>query len=165
MAAHSHPSDPIANGGLFIGRRGEALPSPVWTPPGAGTTLLSRCVDHSLALVMLLLEVILVASVWGPQPVGWLWVASQVTYLTGSLSLGLLTGFVGMLATLGLTLAVLSRLDHAWKLTRRAAGCDQREGALERLFVAATVLAVPAFLFRLFVIAGPGSLIFPAQGG
>ena len=118
-----------------------------------------------LALALLLLEVVLVVSVWGPQPVGWLWVASQVTYLAGSLSLGLLVGFSGMLVSLGVTVMVLTRLDHAWKLTRRAAGCDQRDGVLERLFVAATVLVVPAFLVWLFVIAGPGSLIFPGQSG
>jgi hypothetical protein len=64
-----------------------------------------------------------------------------------------------------MSLVVLTRLDHAWVLTRRAAGCEQREGCLERLFVAATILVVPAFLVWLFVIEGPGSLIFPVQAG
>jgi hypothetical protein len=165
MAAHARTSDPIDNGGLFIGRRGMALPAATRMPAGAGTTLLTRTLDHTLALGILLLEVVLVASVWGPQPIGWLWVASQVSYLAGSVVLGLLVGFSGMLASLWLTLMVLTRLDHAWKLTRRAAGCDQREGCLERLFVAATILVVPAFLIWLFVIEGPGSLIFPMQAG
>ena len=159
MAAHAH-TDPIDNAGLFIGRQAGAVP---WSPPGADTTFLTRCADHCLAFGILLVEVVLVASVWGPQPIGWLWVASQVAYLASSVGIGLLVGFVGMLATLALTVAILSRLDHAWKLTRRAAGCDQREGVLERLFVVATALVVPAFFIWLLVIEGPGSLIFPMQ--
>jgi hypothetical protein len=165
MAAHAHTSDPIDNAGLFVGRRAGALAVPVGTPAGEGSTLLTRGFDHALALVLLLLEVVLVASVWGPQPIAWLWVASQVSYLAGSVVLGLLAGFIGMLASLWLTLLILTRIDHAWKLTRRAAGCDQREGCLERLFVAATILVVPAFLVWLFVIEGPGSFIFPLQAG
>ena len=31
--------------------------------------------------------------------------------------------------------------------------------------ILATVIAVPAFLLWLFVIEGPGSLMFPMQGG
>jgi hypothetical protein len=164
MATHVHTADPIDNAGLFIGPR-QTLPAVVRTPAGAGTTLLTRFFDQVLALGLLLLEVLLVASVWGPQPIGWLWVASQVTHLAGSLTLGLLAGFCGNLLSLWLTLVFLTRLDHAWKLTRRAAGCDQREGCLERLFVGATVLVVPAFLVWLFVSAGPGSLVFPMQTG
>jgi hypothetical protein len=165
MSAHPHTSDPIGNGGLFIGRRRTATSALVQMPAGAGTTVLTRSVDHILAFGLLLLEAVLVASVWGPQPVGWLWVASQVSYLTDSVAVGVLAGLAGMVMTLVLTVAVLTRLDHAWMLVRRAAGCDQREGCLERLFVVATVLAVPAFLLWLFVIEGPGSLMFPMQGG
>jgi hypothetical protein len=165
MSAHPHTSDPIANSGLFIGRRSTATSALAQVPPGAGTTVLTRSVDHILASGLLLLEAVLVASVWGPQPVGWLWVASQVSYLADSVAVGLLAGLAGMVVTLVLTVAVLTRLDHAWMLVRRAAGCDQREGCLERLFVLATVIAVPVFLLWLFVIEGPGSLMFPMQGG
>lgn len=165
MAAHAHTSDPIDNGGLFIGRSSAAIGVPVRMPAGAGTTILTRAFDHVLAFAILLVEVVLVASVWVLQPVGWLWIASQLSYLAGSVALGLLAGFTGMLVSLWLSLVVLTRLDHAWVLTRRAAGCQQREGCLERLFVAATILVVPAFLVWLFVIEGPGSLIFPMQAG
>jgi hypothetical protein len=165
MAAHAHTSDPIDNGGLFIGRSGAALPAPVRMPAGVGTTLLTRAFDHVLAVAILLLEVVLVASVWVLQPVAWLWIASQLSYLGGSVAVGLLAGFTGMLVSLWVSVMVLTRLDHAWVLTRRAAGCEQHEGCLERLFVAATILVVPAFLVWLFVIEGPGSLIFPGQAG
>ena len=40
-----------------------------------------------------------------------------------------------MLTTLILTLCDRAGLDHAWKLVRRAAGHEQKEGALERIFV------------------------------
>lgn len=162
MATRVARSDPLQNGGLFNGRRATAVPSPVRA--GAGTSLLGRCVDHSVALVILGLELVLVVSMWGPQPLGWVWVASQVSYLADSLSLGLLAGFAGTIVSFCATVAVLMRLDRAWKLVRRAAGCEQREGALERLFVAAFVVFVPAFLIWFFMLeGGGGSMIFPAQ--
>ena len=52
-------------------------------------------------------------TLWGPQPVAWLWVGSQVDYLTGSVTLGIAVAFAGMIATLMLTLAVAARLDRA----------------------------------------------------
>jgi hypothetical protein len=162
MAVRFPRTDPLDNSGLFVGRRA-SVSAPTRVPAGTGTNVLTRCFDHTLALGILLLEVALVASLWGPQPIGWLWVASQVSYLSSSVAVGLLAGFAGMLVGLFLTLAVLSRLDHAWKLTRRAAGRDQREGVLERLFVVAVVIFVPAFLVWFFVVAGPGSLVFPGQ--
>jgi hypothetical protein len=165
MAARLHSSDPLETAGLFIGRQAAAVPLPAHVPPGAYTTWLTRTFDYTLALGILVLEAVLVASVWIAQPIGWLWVASQIAYLADSVALGVLTGLAGMIAGLWLTLLVLTRLDTAWKLTRRAAGCDQREGCLERLFVAATVVIVPAFLVWLFVVAGPGSLGYPMNAG
>ena len=43
-------------------------------------------------------------------------------------------GFLGMLLTLLLGLRVLRRLDLTWILVRRAAGIDQREGVMSRVF-------------------------------
>ena len=45
---------------------------------------------------------------------------------------------LGCLASLILTMAVAKRVDHAWKLVRRAAGHHQERGALERIFAAAS---------------------------
>ena len=39
-----------------------------------------------------------------------------------------------MIATLMLTLAIAARLDRAWRILRRAAGHEQREGVLVRIF-------------------------------
>jgi hypothetical protein len=165
MGAPAARTDPTHNAGLFNGRRPAALPQPVRTPPGTGTGALGRWFDQAVALSILLLEIVLVLSVWGPQPLGWLWIASQVSYLASSVAVGLVVGLTGTILTLALTLGVLTRLDHLWKLARRSAGHQQREGVLERLFVAAAVVFVPAFLVWLFVIEGGGSMLYPANPG
>ncbi len=65
---------------------------------------------------------------WVPIPLACLWVGSQVDYLAGSVSIGILVSFVALFALLFGTLALLKRLDQAWILVRRAAGHDQRSG-------------------------------------
>ena len=71
---------------------------------------------------------------WGPLPVAWLWVGSQVDYLTGSTFFGMVVAFLGLLATLVVGLMVMRRLDLLWILARRAGGHDQREGIIGRVF-------------------------------
>ena len=102
-------------------------------------------------------------TLWGPQPAGWLWVGSQVDYLTGSVVWGILSAFVGMLTTLFGTLVLLKQLDHWWKLTRRAGGFEQKDGALERIFVITVVIAGALFFVWFFLIEGPGSSVFSQQ--
>jgi hypothetical protein len=53
------------------------------------------------------------------------------------------------------------RLDRAWKLVRRAAGREQKEGMLERIFVASMALAGIAFAVWFLIIQGPGSDLAP----
>jgi hypothetical protein len=107
------------------------------------------------------LETLVCLTLWGPQPVGWLWVASQIEYQTGSIELAIVTAFTGMIATLFVTLALAKRLDHAWKLVRRAGGHEQKQGALERIFVISIVIAVSAFAIWFFLIEGPGPSLAP----
>ena len=94
-------------------------------PRGGGSTACWRppcsCVETLLCL-----------SVWGPQPAGWLWIGSQVDYWTGSVFGGIVVAFFGVIATLFLTLSLCTRLDRVWRLLRRAAGHEQREGMLGR---------------------------------
>lgn len=103
-------------------------------------------------------------SVWGPQPLGWLWVGSQVNYWTDSVEAGIITAFFGMLLTLFITLSLARRVDHAWKLVRRAAGYKQERGALERIFVVALIIVGSAFFIWFIFISGPGSSIVPERG-
>ena len=100
-------------------------------------------------------------SLFAPQPLGWLWVGSQVDYQTGYVTAGIATIMLGCLASLFLTMALAKRVDHGWKLVRRAAGYRQERGALERIFVVSVGVALFLFAIWFFVIEGPGSNLFP----
>jgi len=92
--------------------------------------------DAVLAEAVLVLEALVCLTLWGPQPIAWLWVGSQATYHTGGNFLGVVVAFFGIVASTFVTLAVALRVDHLWRLLRRAAGHDQREGVLARMFAA-----------------------------
>lgn len=154
-------NDPTDTGGLFIGRRPGTAPLRYRTvPQRAGDRRQRR--DARLANLVLVLEVIVCLSLWGPQPVAWLWVGSQVDYLLDSVSLALAVSFLGMLLTLMGTLALAARLDYVWKILRRAAGYDQTEGLLGRIFLVTAIVAGSAFAFWFIIIEGPGSNLGPA---
>jgi hypothetical protein len=153
-------NDPTDTGGLFIGRRPGTAPLRYrGTPVQAGQA--RRSVDWLLSALLLGIESILCLSLWGPQPIGWMWVGSQVDYATGSLFLGIVSAFVGMVGTLFVTVAIARRVDHAWKLVRRAAGYEQKNGALERIFIITAGVAVVGFAFWFLIIAGPGPQVAP----
>jgi hypothetical protein len=120
--------------------------------------------DSVLAAAILVAEVLLLLTLYGPQPVGWLWVGSQVDYQTGSVMAGIVVAFLGMIATMMGTIAIAMRLDHAWKLVRRAGGHDQKRGALNRIFALTAAIAIVSFGVWLILIEGPGSSVFPAGG-
>src|SRR5918911_4349893 len=150
-------NDPTDTGGLFIGRRPGTAPMRYRPkPPEAGAA--RQRADRGFAWLLLATETLLCISLWGPQPLGWLWVGSHVKYWTDSVSLGIVTAFLGMLLTLFVTLAIAKRVDHAWKLVRRASGIEQERGALERIFVISLMIVGTVFLFWFFIIEGPGPL-------
>jgi hypothetical protein len=152
-------NDPTDTGGLFIGRRPGTRP--IRYPSADPSTRASRRnADKGFAAFLLVIETLLCVSVWGPQPLFWLWFGSQVNYWTGSVSAGIVSAFIGMLATLFITLSIARRVDHAWKLVRRAAGYRQEKGALERIFVIALLIVATCFWFWFFVLNGPGSSVF-----
>jgi hypothetical protein len=153
-------NDPTDTGGLFVGRRPGTGPLRYrGTPVRAGAR--RRTADRLLAFFLLVIETLLCLSLWGPQPVAWLWVGSQVDYQMDSVVAGIVTAFVGMLVTLFITLALAKRVDHAWRLVRRAAGYEQREGALNKIFIISLMIVGTAFLFWFFIIEGPGPEFSP----
>jgi hypothetical protein len=154
-------NDPTDTGGLFIGRRPGTAPVRYRTPPERGSGRRRRA-DVALAAAVLLVEGLVVLSVWGPQPVGWLWVGSQVDYRTGSVFLGITVAFFGLIGTLILTLMLASRIDHLWRLVRRAAGHDQREGMLGRMFMVTAIVAAVVAAFWLLVLHGPAPALAPS---
>jgi hypothetical protein len=150
-------NDPTDSGGLFVGKR-----------PGTGTVQYKhqevggdRRRDHLLANGLLAIELVLCLSLFGPQPYAWLWIGSQVQYQTGFVMAGIGTILLGCMASLLLTMAAAKRVDHAWKLVRRAAGHDQDQGALERIFVLAVAVAVLVFGFWFAIIQGPAPTFAP----
>jgi hypothetical protein len=153
-------NDPTDTGGLFIGRRPGTGPLKYRGAPERGGPRRQR-MDAGLAAAVLALEVLLCLTLWGPQPVAWLWVGSQVDYVTGSVSLGIAAAFAGMIATLMVTLALCARLDRAWRILRRAAGHEQREGMLVRIFAVTAVVAGLAFLVWFVVLEGPAPTLAP----
>jgi hypothetical protein len=156
-------NDPTDTGGLFIGRRPGTAPLKYRAQPvaaGQGR----RTADKLLSGLILTLETLLCLTLWGPQPVAWLWVGSQVDYETDSVALGIVVAFAGMLTTLFMTLSIARRLDHAWKLVRRAAGYEQKKGALEWIFVISLAIAGTAFLIWFLLINGPGNTVGSGQG-
>jgi hypothetical protein len=155
-------NDPTDTGGLFIGRRPGTAPIRFRTRP-VRTRAPRQRADGLLAAGILVLETLLCLTLFGPQPAGWLWVGSQVQYLTGYVTTAIATIMLGSIASLFLTLVLAKRLDHAWKLVRRAAGHEQQRGALERIFVVSVGIALVGFSFWFLIIHGPGSSVFPGQ--
>ena len=147
-------NDPTDTGGLFIGRRPGTGPLHFRDTPERGGRRRQR-LDGMLAAALLVAETLLCLSVWGPQPLAWLWIGSQADYLLDSNMLGIVVAFVGILVSLFVTLSLASRLDRIWRLVRRAAGHDQREGALARIFGASAVIALVLFGIWFLVIQGP----------
>ena len=154
-------NDPTDTGGLFVGRRPGTAPVRYRKPATDTAGDRRRGYDRTLSALILTVETLLCLTLWGPQPAAWLWVGSQVDYKTGSVSAGIVTAFAGMMLTLMLTLVLAKRLDHVWKLVRRAAGYDQQKGALEWIFVISIAIAVSIFAFWFFVIVGPGPSLAP----
>jgi hypothetical protein len=155
-------TDPTDTGGLFVGRRPGTRPVKYRDTPefrGEGR----QRVDRALALSLLALLILINLLFWGPLPVAWLWVGSQVDYATGSTFLGITVAFFGLLATLMGALALMRQLDQVWILLRRAGGHDQRDGTIGRVFAITAVLGTTIFSVWFLLIKGPGSSIGPAQ--
>ena len=154
-------NDPTDTGGLFVGRRPGT--TPVRYREVEPSSERRRRMDEWLARGLLAVEVLLCLSLIGPQPAAWLWIGSQVDYLTGYVTAGIATIMLGCLASLMLTMAAAKRVDHAWKLVRRAAGHRQERGALERIFATCVAVALVAFAIWFLFIQGPGPTLAPSD--
>jgi len=157
-------SDPSDNGGLFVGRRPGTAPVRFRKLPERGSELRQR-VDGSVASLMFAAITLMCLLCWGPIPLACLWIGSQADYLSGSVSLGILTSFIALFALLFGALSLMRRLDEAWILVRRAAGHDQRTGVLGRIFAATAVVCALGFALWFLVIHGPGTTLVTRGGG
>ena len=155
-------TDPSDTGGLFVGRRPGTAPVHFRGVPERGTEVRRR-VDDSLAGLLLAAMFAVSVLCWGPIPLACLWIGSEINYLTGSVFLGIILAFLALFPMLFGALAILRELDHAWILVRRAAGHDQRSGAMARVFGFTAFFCAAAFTFWFVVIHGPGSSVFPGR--
>jgi uncharacterized membrane protein (DUF485 family) len=146
-------TDPTDTGGLFVSRRPGTRPIRYRAEPRFSGALRQR-VDRGMAVAILAVMVVVNLLYWGPFPLAWLWVGSQVDGATESTFLGIIVAFVGLLFTLILGLVVLRRLDLAWILVRRAGGHDQRAGMVVRVFAVTAVVGATLFFGWLFFIGG-----------
>ena len=153
-------NDPTETGGLFIGRRPGTAPLRYRTPPERAGERRRRA-DAVLAGVVLVLESLVCLTLWGPQPVAWLWVGSQVDYRTDSVTFGIAVAFAGLLGTMMLTLGLAARMDSAWRILRRAAGHEQQEGILPRIFAVTAIVALIVFSLWFWIIEGPAPTLAP----
>ena len=153
-------TDPTDNGGLFVGRRPGTAPVRYGaTPDRRGGA--QRFVDTALAWFIVVVMVVVAASCWGPIPLAWLWITGRINYETGSIMGAIAIGFLGMILTMILILALVKRIDQFWILVRRAAGHDQRKGIIGPVFAVASVIGASAFTFWLLFIAGLGPSFAP----
>ena len=157
-------SDPSDNGGLFVGRRPGTAPVRFRSLPERGSEARQR-VDGSLAGLLLAAITFVSLLCWGPIPLACLWLGSQANYLSGSVGIGILVAFAGLFAMLFGALMLLRRLDNSWILVRRAAGHDQRTGALGRVFAVTAAVCGALFIVWFVVIHGPGSSVVSGNGG
>ena len=154
-------TDPTENGGLFIGRRPGTRPVRYRALPKYGKPWRQR-LDRGLAGILMAGMVGICLMFWGPLPVAWLWVGSQVNYWSGSTFLGMVVAFFGLLFTLLAGLMVMRRIDLMWILARRAGGHDQREGMIGRVFAVSAVVGATLFFGWLLLIAGPTPVLAPS---
>jgi hypothetical protein len=153
-------SDPSDNGGLFVGRRPGTAPIRFRALPKRGSNARQR-IDRRFANLLFVGMVVGSLLCWGPIPIACLWISAQLNYLTGSISLAILMALVSLFVLLFGMLMILRRLDNAWILVRRAAGYDQRTGALGRVFGATAAICALVFSLWFIVIHGPGSSVTP----
>jgi hypothetical protein len=153
-------TDPTDTGGLFVGRRPGSAPTRYRSQPEPGSPRRRR-VDALVAHAVLGAMIVVNLLFWGPIPALSLWVASQVQYRTGSVGWGILLGFALLLVLLFGGLALLKRMDRFWILARRAAGHDQRDGVIARVFATTAVIGATGFTIWLLFIGGLGPSLAP----
>lgn len=155
-------TDPSETGGLFVGRRPGTRPVRYRAIPEVDDARRGR--DRVLAAGILALMTLIGVSFWGPVPAAGLWVGGQVQGEVDNVGAAIAVSFALIMLLLFSGLAVMKRLDQAWILVRRAAGYDQREGVIGRIFAISCAIGVVLFTLWFLLVAGPGPSLAPTGG-
>ncbi len=106
---------------------------------------------------VLFTAMVLVASVglWIAVPVGWLFVGSQVQFLTGSVGAALATAMIGFLLTVAVVVRLLLWLSLKLGDLREARGLPSLGPApLEGVLVISASIAFVVFLAWFYLVSG-----------
>lgn len=99
---------------------------------------------------------------WIGVPAGWLWVGSQIQGSSGSLGAAIAVMLVGAVVSIVAIAWVLGRLNRVHEHLREARGAEiTGPPLLEVVLVVTAAIALAAFGFWFFVLAGPGPEIAP----
>lgn len=154
-------TDPTDTGGLFVGRRPGTRPVKYRDLPEYGDERRRRF-DRILAAAILVVMTLIGVSFWGPVPAACLWVGGQVEGEVDNVGVSITVSFALILLALFAGLALMKRLDGAWILVRRAAGYDQREGVIGRIFAISCAIGVVLFTLWFLLVVGPGPTLAPS---
>src|ERR671915_613205 len=102
--------------------------------PGAPDRRLPGPARALASAIVAIAEIALCLSIFGPQPLGWLWVGSQIEAV-GSVTGGLAVAFIGTVTTIVLTVWLGKRLERVWVALRPQAADEERVGLFETAFV------------------------------
>ena len=111
-----------------------------------------RRAASAASAAVLAFELVGSLAMWLPIPLAWVWVGARVYDATGSLAAGGVATLGGLIGTVVLAMAALTRIDSAWVALRRRAGHDQAQGALTQVVVVSATLAIALFLLWFYVI-------------
>jgi hypothetical protein len=109
---------------------------------------------------------VLIGSVvlWVGVPLGWLWIASQIHYLSGSLGAAVGASLVGVVLTAILLLALLGWLSRTHGHLREARGLPSHGTVgLEAVMVISAGIATVLFVIWFFGYSGASPI--PLHGG
>jgi hypothetical protein len=151
---------------LIASRRGRrATPRPDPAQPGPVLRAVrgaapAQALAATGAAVLLAVEILVSLAQWLALPLAWTWVGRQVGAATGSLSAAAGAALIGFTANVVLAMMGLARLDGVWLALRRAAGHDQREGALTRVVVGTATVGLALFFLWYYVLSD-GAYVIP----
>jgi len=107
------------------------------------------------AVLVVLIMFIGSLVLWIGTPLLWLWIGSQIQDATASLGTALGAMFIGVVATIAVVAAVLTKLSNVYRANRRSRGLDDSGHlVLEGVLVVSAAFTLAAFVIWFFFVAG-----------